>query len=45
MEDFETVISERSIRLLPHEKKSRDYHDQEHLGLFYGATGGEASAE
>jgi len=36
MEDIETVISERSIRLLPQEKKSRDYHDQERLGLEKG---------
>ena len=35
MENIETVISERSIHLLPHEKKSRDYHDQERLALLF----------
>jgi len=45
MENIETVISERSIRLLPHEKKSRDYHDQKRLAFFYGADGSGASSE
>ena len=34
MKNIETVISERSIHLLPYEKKSRDYHEQKYLSLF-----------